>query len=143
MVGLHSGRVGSSYNMPRAFYDLYIIIVYTVVIQWSLPSSSALSCPKQLPTELFTLDFIDWEEPWTNWMMMQQFQNSISGTMGLNYFFMHILTDYGCLVRKSPSLHNRKSTPTLKFLGTTEAYFVCHMGPNFQISLIYAFIGCP
>ena len=88
MVGLHSGRVGASYNMPRAFYDLYIIIVYTVVIQWSLPSSSALSCPKQLPTELFTLDFIDWEEPWTNWMMMQQFQNSISGTMGLKYFFM-------------------------------------------------------
>ena len=59
MVGLHSGWVGESYDMPRAFYDLYIIIVYTVVIQWSLPSSSALSCPKQLPTELFTLDFID------------------------------------------------------------------------------------
>ena len=90
MVGLHSGWVGASYNMPRAFYDLYIIIVYTVVIQSSLLSSSALSCPKQLPTELFTLDFIDWEEPWTNWMMMQQFQNSISATMGLNYFCRHI-----------------------------------------------------
>ena len=24
-----------------------------------------------------------------------------------------------------------------------EAYFVCHIGPNFHISLIYAFIGCP
>ena len=24
-----------------------------------------------------------------------------------------------------------------------EAYFVCHIGPIFQISLIYAFIGCP
>ena len=24
-----------------------------------------------------------------------------------------------------------------------EEYFVCHIGPNFQISLIYAFIGCP
>ena len=23
----------------------------------------------------------------------------------------------------------------------TEAYFVCHIGPNFQISLIYAFIA--
>ena len=25
---------------------------------------------------------------------------------------------------------------------TVEAYFVCHIGPNFQISLMYAFIGC-
>ena len=33
-----------------------------------------------------------------------------------------------------------KSNP--KFLGTAEAYFFCHIGP-FQISLIYAFIGCP
>ena len=46
-------------------------------------------------------------------------------------------------VRKSPLLHGRKSTPTPKFLGTAEAYFVCHISPNFQISLIYAFIGCP
>ena len=52
-------------------------------------------------------------------------------------------TDYRRPVRKSPSLHGRKSTPTPKFLGTAEAYFVCHIGPNFQISLIYAFIGCP
>ena len=26
---------------------------------------------------------------------------------------------------------------------TAEAYFVCHIGPKFQISFIYAFIGCP
>ena len=50
------------------------------------------------------------------------------------------ITDYGRPVRKSPSLHGRKSTPTTKFLGTAKAYFV---SPNFQISLIYAFIGCP
>ena len=30
-----------------------------------------------------------------------------------------------------------------QILGTVEAYFVCHIGPMFQISLIYAFIGCP
>ena len=30
-----------------------------------------------------------------------------------------------------------------KFLGMAKAYFVCHTGPNFQISLIYAFIVCP
>ena len=28
-------------------------------------------------------------------------------------------------------------------LGTDETYFACHIGPNFQISLIYALIGCP
>ena len=37
-----------------------------------------------------------------------------------------------------PSLHGRKSTPTPKFLGAAKAYFVCHIGPNFQLSLIYA-----
>ena len=46
-------------------------------------------------------------------------------------------------VRKSPSLHGRKPTPTPKFLSTAGAYFVCHTGPNFQVSLIFAFIGCP
>ena len=56
---------------------------------------------------------------------------------------MRSYTDYGRSVRKSPLLHGRKSTPTPKFLGTAEAYFVCHIGPNFQISLIYAFIGFP
>ena len=52
-------------------------------------------------------------------------------------------TDYGRPVRKLPSLHSQKSNPNPKFLGTAEAYFVCHIGPNFQIYLIYAFIGCP
>ena len=52
-------------------------------------------------------------------------------------------TDSGRPVRKLPSLYGRKSSPTPKFLGTAEAYFVCHIGPNFHISLIYAFIGCP
>jgi hypothetical protein len=52
-------------------------------------------------------------------------------------------TDYGRPVRKLPLMNGRKSTPTPKFLGTAKAYFVCHIGPNFQIFLIYAFIGCP
>jgi hypothetical protein len=46
-------------------------------------------------------------------------------------------------LRKSPSLHGQKSAPTPKFLGMAEAYFVCPIDPNFQISLIYAFIRCP
>ena len=50
---------------------------------------------------------------------------------------------YGHPERKQPSLQGRKFTPTPKFLGTAEKYFVCHIGPIFQISLIYAFIGCP
>ena len=53
------------------------------------------------------------------------------------------VTDCGRRVRKLPSLHSQKSTPSTKFLGTAEAYFVYHIGPKFHISLIYAFIGCP
>jgi hypothetical protein len=36
-----------------------------------------------------------------------------------------------------------KFNPNLKFLGTAKAYFVCHIGPFFQILLIHDFIGCP
>ena len=35
-----------------------------------------------------------------------------------------------------------QNNPNPKFLGTAKAYFVCHIGQNFQISLIYAFIEC-
>ena len=49
-------------------------------------------------------------------------------------------TDYGRPVKKSLSLHGQFNP---KFLGTAEAYFVCHIGPKFQLSLIYAFNGCP
>ena len=48
---------------------------------------------------------------------------------------------YGRPERKWPSLHGRKFNPTPNFLGKVEAYFVCHNGPIFQISLIYAFIA--
>ena len=51
--------------------------------------------------------------------------------------------DYGHPERKQPSLHGQKFNPNPKFLGTAEAYFVCHIGPIFQICLVYAFIGCP
>ena len=56
---------------------------------------------------------------------------------------MLLATNYGRPERKRPSLHGLKFTPTPKFLGMLAAYFVCHIGPIFQISLIYAFIGCP
>ena len=46
--------------------------------------------------------------------------------------FTSLTTDYGRQVRKLPSLHNRKITPTPKFLGTTEAYFVFHIGSIFR-----------
>jgi hypothetical protein len=59
------------------------------------------------------------------------------------YHMSQQTTDYGRPVRKSPSLNCRKSNPNPKFIGTAKAYFVCHIGPKFQISLIYAFIGCP
>ena len=51
--------------------------------------------------------------------------------------------DYRRPVKKSPSLHGRKSNPNPKSIGTAEAYFVYHIGPKFQVSLIYAFIGYP
>ena len=43
-------------------------------------------------------------------------------------------------MRKSPSLHvhGRKSNPNPKFIGTAEAYFVCHIGPKFQNSFVNA-----
>ena len=51
--------------------------------------------------------------------------------------------DNGCLMRKSTSPHCQKSTPNPKFLGMAKAYFVCSISPKLQMSLIYAFIGCP
>ena len=42
-------------------------------------------------------------------------------------------TDYERQMSKRSSLHGRKSTPTPKFLGMAKEYFVCHIGPNFQI----------
>ena len=53
------------------------------------------------------------------------------------------IKDYGCPVRKLPSLHRQKYPPTPKFLGMAKAYFVCHIGPTFQISLIYPSLGVP
>ena len=54
-----------------------------------------------------------------------------------------ISTDYGHPERNQPSLHGRKFNHNPKVLGTAEAYFVCHIGPIFQMSLINAFTGCP
>ena len=60
-----------------------------------------------------------------------------------HHITMIMCTDYGRPERKYSSLNGRKFNPNPKFLGTAKAYFVCHIGPIFQISLIYAFIGCP
>ena len=51
------------------------------------------------------------------------------------------IKEYGCPVKKSPSLHDQKSTTNPKFLGKAEVYFACHIVPNFQLSLTFAFIG--
>ena len=52
-----------------------------------------------------------------------------------------ISTDYRHPVRKSPSLHSQKSNPNPKLLGTAEAYFVCHIGPKFQIFWFMSSLG--
>jgi hypothetical protein len=44
---------------------------------------------------------------------------------------MVLPTDFERLDRKLPSLHGGKSNPNPKFIGTAEAYFVCHIGPKF------------
>jgi hypothetical protein len=62
---------------------------------------------------------------------------------GVFFYTAQHVTDNRHPVRKSPSLRSRKSNPNPKFLGAAEAYFVCHISPKFQISLIYALIGCP
>ena len=58
-------------------------------------------------------------------------------------YFSCILTTDGCPERKQSSLHSGIFFPTPKLLGTAKAYFVCYIRPTFQISLIYAFMGCP
>jgi hypothetical protein len=56
-------------------------------------------------------------------------------------------TEYRHPVRKWPSLLGRKTNPNPKFIVMTETYFVCRIGPYFQVSLNYAFIAlgvrCP
>ena len=49
-----------------------------------------------------------------------------------HYHITKECTDYGRRVRKSPSLHGRKSTPIPKFLGTAKGYFVCHITQIFR-----------
>ena len=51
-------------------------------------------------------------------------------------------TEYGRPVRKSTSKHGRQSNPNPKFIGTAEAYFVCHW-PKISGFLDFAFIWCP
>ena len=45
-------------------------------------------------------------------------------------------TDYERPLKKPPSLYGQKSNPNPKFIGMAEAYFVCHIGPKFQVSWI-------
>ena len=83
-------------------------------------------------------------------VLKQNFRSAVVYTHAVIHFAPDIITllilhcmDYGHQLRKLPSLHGQTSTPNPKFLGTAEAYLVCHIGPNFQISLINAFVGCP
>ena len=73
---------------------------------------------------------------------MEYFKNQFEGEsvnekFVLFYTFLAYVwfTDYGHPEAKYHSLHSRKFNPNPKCLGTAEAYFVCHIGPNFQISL--------
>ena len=54
-------------------------------------------------------------------------------TIDLHCCSLDASTDYGRPERKQPSMHGRKFNPSPKFLGMAAAYFVCHIGPIFQI----------
>ena len=68
-----------------------------------------------------------------------KYENHIENYYNFGYFY-HGLRTPG---EEITFTARPKFTPTPRFFGTAEAYFVCHIGPNFQVSLIYAFIGCP
>ena len=44
-------------------------------------------------------------------------------------------------IMKEPEVVQKQTITSAKSSGTAKAYFVCHI--QIQISLIYAFIGCP
>ena len=56
---------------------------------------------------------------------------------------------WGRTKTSKPEVHSKveckaeNQLPLSKFLDTAEAYFACHISPNFQISLSFAFIVCP
>ena len=105
-------------------------------------------CQKSWLGQAYTMDIICPPAP----LLGKGFSNLLKELVGISSLvpirstgpdpYMGETTDYGRPVRKSPSLHGRKSTPTPSFLGMAEALFVCHIGPNFQIFLNYAVIGC-
>ena len=107
---------------------------YSGAASWSLsplgPESSHCDCAVGLGCKLGWLD--------SSWLLLKV---SIIGVVVLWEDCIDIPT-HGLWtpIEESPSLHGQKSTPTPKFLGTTKAYFVWDIGPNFQI---YAFIRCP
>ena len=72
------------------------------------------------------------------------------------YFFLHLIEVVRMLILIDGLGHGLRTPDEeiaftarpkiisqFQFLGTAESYFVCHIGPKFQNSLIYAFIGCP
>ena len=81
-----------------------------------------------------------WEEHIGEWWKRKKAEKRkyIEGQIGI-----HICTDYGRPESKYPSLHGRKFNANPKFLGTAAAILSATSAQFFQISLIYAFIGCP
>ena len=88
----------------------------------------------------------------TNWKGKEEFHKSERKALWLYnevHIFFYWTKTHSCYCSRTTdtqtgnSLYSRKFNPNPKFLGTAKAYFVCHSGPKFQITLIYAFIGCP
>ena len=119
------GRCGRQ-NMLRPYLKIW---------EWELifgRAVKAISWPGVRSPCVYVLLFLLRKPPWHSYL----FKFICNFFHKCEILLLFKFTDYGRPVRKSPSLHGRKSTPTPKFLGTAEAYFVCQIGPNFQMSLI-------
>ena len=60
-----------------------------------------------------------------------------------SHIYIHITFMHGLRTPREEIAFTAQPKIQSQFLGVVEAYFVCHIGPIFQISLLYAFIGCP
>ena len=79
------------------------------------------------------------------WLVLDQLLPLIISEISFKARFFNVFigktTNYGRPERKKPTLHSRKFTPTPKFLGTAEAYFVATSAQLFRYLWFMASLG--
>ena len=118
-----------------------------VICNWSQHSESIN--PRSLYFCIVEWTKIKTDIFWVQWSMHLYFDMQVIQHVN-NFQFIFFISTWSFLTRTTDAQRGNKlhckaenSLPLPKFLDTDKAYFVCHIGPIFQISLIYAFIGCP